>query len=161
MRISALVVTALVLSVATACAGDSQATSAARGTSPRARNADRTELPAEVEWRGRAADGAVPRPENGTLKPIAASWVAGGSQLQIIVWGSGSCPAAGASASVAVDGSEVVLVLRSYPASRSCTGDVRPTTSLVTLPDGVQAAKRVTVVVQTPAGFEWSLLLTS
>ena len=101
----------------------------------------------------------MPTHEDGTIKPVAASWVVVGSQMQITVWGSGSCPAAGSSASVADDGTSVALELRSYPAGRPCTADVRPTTSIVTLPDGAQVAKRVKVVVTGPAGFEWGIPL--
>lgn len=161
MRFTALAATALVLGLATGCSGHGESPSAALGAvrSPQGESTDHTNLPASVDWHRGAPPGAVPTREDGTTKPLAASWVVDGSRIQITVWGSGSCPAAGSSASVAGNGTSVTLVLRSYPTSRPCTADVQPTTSIVTLPDGAHVAKRVRVIVTGPAGSEWSIPL--
>lgn len=165
MRRIALTVTALVFGLATGCTDHDAPSSGTSGPpgpigaarSPQGQATHQASLPARVAWYRGAPDGAEPAREDGTVTPVAASWLVDGSQVQVTVWGSGSCPAVGSHASVANDGTSVALTLRSY--TRPCTSDVQPATSIVTLPGGAHVAEQVRVVVTGPAEREWSIAL--
>ena len=77
----------------------------------------------------------------------AAAWADDGA-LQLVTWGSGSCPKL--PASVASDGADQVRVETTEwhpPGSNGCTSDPSPTTSTVRVPDGVDVTGPVTVTI--------------
>jgi len=154
MKQTALATTALVLGLATGRTGESPHVPS---TTPPAVSGSEHGMSAEVDWHMGAPSGAEPMRARGRLVPVAASWVPGASRLQITVWGSGSCPAVGSGALISEDGSTVRLSLRSYPADQPCTADVRPATSVVTVPPPAALAKRTKVVVADSAGNRWSI----
>jgi hypothetical protein len=156
MRLIAVAAIAVVVGVATAgCAGEPT-----RATAQGASAGSAHDLPAEVTSHMGAPVGTAPTREHGRLVGVAASWdPSAAARLRITVWGSGTCPSVGASASVAEDGATVRMAVRSYPANQGCTLDLRPATSVVTLPPGAELARRTNVVVTDSAGNRWSVVV--
>lgn len=150
MKQTALAALIFLLALTMGCTDkSSRDTSAA----PKPRPEGSNQLPPKVDWHRGAPAGAEPTRERDRIVPLTASWVTGAPQLQVRLWGSGSCPPVGSSASVSEDGRKLHLLLRSYPGERPCTADVRPATSVVTLHSRAVLAKRATVVDSN--GREW------
>lgn len=153
-RVALAVTAAVMIGLTTGCVGES--VHVASGD-PSAR--PRHDLPATVAWHVGAPLGAHPTRERGaSVVPVAASWdPAAAARLRVTVWGSGTCPPAGSEARVSEDGTSLHMSLRSNAANRGCTVDVRPATSVVTLPSGAALAQRTRIVVTDSAGKRWSV----
>ena len=77
----------------------------------------------------------------------AAAWAADGA-LQVVTWGSGSCP--NLPTSVKADGANHVRVATEEwrpPGSNGCSADLSPTTSTVAVPEGIDVSSAVTVTI--------------
>ena len=109
-------------------------------------SADTPRAEASVEWYRGAPEGARPMQRT----PVAASTLHDGSAIQITVWGSSSCPAAGSRAFLSGDRRSVTLILRSY--HRPCTDDVSPTTSVVKFADDIEFTDVRCVIVRRDVG---------
>lgn len=92
--------------------------------------------------------GGSPEP-TASGSPVAAAWLAGGSLVGVVTWGSSTCvPAAG---DVSADGQDVGVELTAPAAGKPCTMDYVPRVTLLPLPRGVDATHGVSMTVRGEA----------
>ena len=77
---------------------------------------------------------------------VEAGWLDGGRQIALVTWGSSGCVPQASDASVQVDGT-IAVTLDDGPADRACTSDFAPRVTLVPVPEGVDPAKDLALVV--------------
>lgn len=106
--------------------------------------------PAEAEPAVSAAENTAP----GFLAPLSAAWAKSGQTLYVTTYGSGSCPTVVELLIKVVNTKPQRLILRtSNPdnprgtAPQSCTMDLSPTTSTVSVPIDINPAESLTLVV--------------
>lgn len=77
---------------------------------------------------------------------VDAGWLDGGSMVAVVTYGSSGCVPTATDVALQADGS-VAVTLEDPEGDVACTADYAPRASLVALPDGVDAAQGVDLVV--------------
>lgn len=89
--------------------------------------------------------GAAPEPDRGALE-VGAAWLAGGSAVAVVTQGSSSPGCAPRVEDAVADSGVLVVTLSTDPAA-ACTRDLVPRGTLVTLPEGIDAASGLDIQV--------------
>lgn len=97
-----------------------------------------------------AASGS-PAATDATPLKVEAGWIDGGRQITLVTWGSSTCVPIASDVALQPDGA-IAVTLDDGPADRACTADYAPRATLVGLPEGVDSAKRVDLVVASAQG---------
>ncbi len=92
-----------------------------------------------------ASSGASAAP-GATELEVDAGWLDGGRSVALVTRGSSSCVPLATSATLQADGS-VAVTLEDPSADTACTRDLVPRASLVSLPEGIDTAKDLDLVV--------------
>lgn len=82
---------------------------------------------------------------------VEAGWLDGGRQIALVTWGSSGCIPTASDVAVQADGA-VAVTLDEGAADKACTADYGPRVTLVGVPDGVDAAQEVSLVVTDRKG---------
>lgn len=82
---------------------------------------------------------------------VEAGWLDGGRQIALVTWGSSTCVPTAADVAVQADGA-IAVTLDNGPADRVCTADFAPRATLVGVPDGVDPAAGIDLVVSFAEG---------
>jgi hypothetical protein len=104
---------------------------------------DAATMPLEAGAHGRGLPPGVDGPVDGGT---GAAWSAEPGLLFVVTYGSSGCPLVG-EPDAAVRGGEVVVTFVEIPPDTACTMDFVPATSVVGVPDGVDATADVRVVL--------------
>jgi hypothetical protein len=104
---------------------------------------DAGDMPLEAGARGAGLPPGVDAPAEGGT---GAAWSAEPGLLYVVTFGSSGCPLV-AEPDAALQGSDVTVTFVDVPADTACTMDYAPATSVVAVPDGVDASADVTVVL--------------
>jgi len=88
------------------------------------------------------------RPSPGSMLDTAprAAWGAPG-RLVVVIWGSGSCPSLPAHVSAKGAHRIVISTVDYQGGGDACTADLRPTASIVAVPEGIDERHDVDVVI--------------
>ncbi|WP_448389480.1 hypothetical protein [Microbacterium aurum] len=106
---------------------------------------------------GTAVAGAGSDASDGSASPagseleVEAGWLDGGRQIALVTWGSSTCVPTAADVAVQADGA-IAVTLDNGPADRVCTADFAPRATLVGVPDGVDPAAGIDLVVSFAEG---------
>jgi hypothetical protein len=95
---------------------------------------------------GAHGKGLPPGADAPTEGGTGAAWSAEPGLLLVVTFGSSTCPVL-AEDDAAVEGSDVVVSFVDIPADTACTMDYVPATSVVAVPDDVDASADVSVVL--------------
>lgn len=98
-----------------------------------------------------ATDAPTPSDPSAEVWKIEAGWVDGGRQIALVTWGSSSCPPTASDVTRQADGT-LAVTLDEGPADRVCTSDFAPRATGVGLPDGIDPAQSVDIVVTGAQG---------
>jgi len=93
---------------------------------------------------GGAGSGAVSPAPSGELE-VEAGWLAGGAAIALVTTGSSTCVPSATDVTVQADGSLAVTLVD--PENAACTRDLVPRASYVALPEGVDPARELDIVV--------------
>lgn len=77
---------------------------------------------------------------------VAAGWLDGGRMIALVTWGSSGCVPTASGVALQVDGT-LSVTLDDGPADRTCTADYAARVTPVALPDGVDPAQNLALVV--------------
>ena len=96
---------------------------------------------------GSASPAGSPSATGGTqVLDVSAGWLDGGRAVAVVTHGSSSCVPSASEVSVHADGS-VAVTLVDPTGEAVCTADLAPRASLVSLPNGVDAAAKLSLTV--------------
>ncbi|WP_454041534.1 hypothetical protein [Cellulosimicrobium sp. Marseille-Q8652] len=104
---------------------------------------DAATMTVEAGATGKGLPSGVDGPTDGGA---GAAWSAEPGLLYVVTYGSSTCPLL-AEPDAAVQGSEVVVTFVEIPQDAVCTMDLVPATSVVAVPDDVDASAEVTAVL--------------
>lgn len=90
---------------------------------------------------------------------VEAGWLDGGRQIALVTWGSSTCVPVASDVALQPDGA-LAVTLDDGPADRVCTADYAPRATLVGVPEGVDPAKGVDLVITTGQGHRGQATLT-
>lgn len=102
------------------------------------------------------ATAATPASE-GTVEPTAsvleveAGWLDGGREIALVTWGSSNCVPIASDVALQADGT-LAVTLDNGDANTACTADYAPRLTTVGVPDGVDPAQGVSLVVTDSTG---------
>ena len=102
---------------------------------------DAADLPIEAGINGVDLPAGVDAPTSGGT---GAAWTAQDGYLYVVTFGSSTCPRI-AEGDATLDGSDVVVTFQKVDETKPCTMDLRPWTTVVKAPEGVDESADVTV----------------
>ncbi|MFF2623591.1 hypothetical protein [Oerskovia jenensis] len=99
------------------------------------------DLPVEAGANGVDLPAGIDAPTTGGT---GAAWTAQDGYLYVVTFGSSTCPSI-AEGDATLDGSDVVVTFQKVDETKPCTMDLRPWTTVVKAPEGVDESADVTV----------------